>query len=178
MPRFSTFIKFLPTNRNMYHHGHLQYPAVAGATSIPQDVTPKAHSARAYAASAYAGAYPYAQMGQHMQYPQHEYQAGQQFLMAQAHSAMIAASAPGAGAATQSGGNLYSFTNLAPGVVVSRADLEKLHGAIESLYKDRIFPSELTVKARLKTLSVANHILQVFTQIYSALPYYSVGKVV
>lgn len=69
----------------------------------------------------------------------------------------------------------YEFGVQAGPSVLTAADLQKLHAAIESLYEDRIYPSELYVKARLKG-SVPNHILQVFPKIYAAMPCYVVGK--
>ncbi|CAD7966884.1 unnamed protein product [Amoebophrya sp. A25] len=69
------------------------------------------------------------------------------------------------------------FVNLPNGqpLSVTSAEMDIMQSALESLYRDQIFPDEKTVKARLKTFNVGMMIEAHFVEIYKIQPAYLVA---
>ncbi|CAD7949615.1 unnamed protein product [Amoebophrya sp. A25] len=74
-------------------------------------------------------------------------------------------------------GGTFIFVNLPNGqrLCLTPPEIDAMHGALESLYCDQIFPDEKMVKARLKALGVRAMIEQHFVKIYSVQPAYLVA---
>ncbi len=64
--------------------------------------------------------------------------------------------------------------NASSAIGVSAAEIEILYKTLESLYNDRIFPEEKTVKARLQVYGATGSLLQNFVNYYRLLAEYNV----